>query len=79
VKQNSTVGSSGIKSSGNELLDAILNKRLRKVTEKEREADRKAVEAKRPDVAAILKRRFAIEDSDSESSSDDDDWSDEEK
>ena len=61
--------------SGNELLDAILNKRLRKVTEKEREADKKAAEAKRPDVAAILMRRLAIEISDSEGSSSDDSWS----
>ena len=69
----------GAPSSRNELLDAIINKRLRKVTEQEREADKKAAEAKRPDVAAILMRRLAIELSDSEDSSADDSWSSDEE
>lgn len=67
--------------SGNsELLTSILNKRLRKVTEKEVDEDRKgkAIQGKNQTegVFAILKRREFIEISSSESggSDDDDDW-----
>ena len=62
--------------SGNDLLDAILNKRLKSVKQPD-PRERASFSAHRTDVAAILMRRMAVELSDSEESNDDgDEWSD---
>lgn len=67
----------GQSSSGNDLLDAILNKRLRKTEVKAKSNDRNlSVSADRTDVAAILARRMAVEMSDSGESDSGSEWSD---
>lgn len=64
-------------SSGNDLLDAILNKRLRKTeVEKKQDTRTMSVSAERTDVAAILARRMAVEMTDSEDGGSGSDWSD---
>jgi type IV secretory pathway VirB10-like protein len=72
-----SVAKSAPQSSGNDLLDAILNKRLRK-TEVEKKQDNRtmSVSAERTDVAAILARRMAVEMTDSEGEDSGSDWSD---
>lgn len=63
--------------SGNDLLDAILNKRLRSVTREERTQSTMSSWKERSDVAAILARRMAVEESESDGDSDsEEDWSD---
>lgn len=64
-------------SSGNELLDAIMNKRLRKAPERkaDEQRDRSNTASGGNTVAALLARRIHIEMSDSEGSMSEEEWS----
>ena len=73
---SSSGGTDAVGSSGNDLLDAIRNKRLRKVEKDETERTQSFNMG--TNVAAILARRMALEMSDSESGTESE-WSDDDE